>query len=209
MPKQGGGRLRVFFADFEGDDETIQEGLRAIGMAVNKTFQSPVVYRTLPPPSTATVKELPTEEPVLEEGEEGVFDPTQNSGRPQPRAKRKPPVMSIVKDLDLHPQGKQSLRDFYAAKAPKTQLEQIAVAVYYLERVLEQVRVTANHVYTCFRDINSANPPAPIKMPNDLPQTLRNCAFKKGWVDVTDSDNIKITQRGLNAVEQDLPHKDS
>jgi len=37
MAKNGGrGRIRVFFAEVEGDDETIQEGLQAINVAANK-----------------------------------------------------------------------------------------------------------------------------------------------------------------------------
>ncbi|MDZ8235821.1 MAG: hypothetical protein RMZ69_01360 [Nostoc sp. ChiQUE01a] len=39
--KGGRGRIRVFFAEVEGDDETIQEGLQAINVAANKIFQSP------------------------------------------------------------------------------------------------------------------------------------------------------------------------
>lgn len=34
------GRISVFFAEFEGNDETIQEALQAIGVAANKIFQS-------------------------------------------------------------------------------------------------------------------------------------------------------------------------
>jgi hypothetical protein len=199
-----GGRLRVFFADFEGDDDTIQEGLRAIGIAVNKTFQSPVVYRTLPPPSTATVQEPLLEEPVIDDD---AFDPPQNVGRQPSRGKRKLPALAIVKSLNLRPDGKQSLREFFSGKSPKTQLEQVAVAVYYLERVLELTGITAEHVYTCFNDVNAGQPPVPIKVPNDLPQIIRNCAARKGWVDVTDSNNIKVTQRGVNTVEGDLPAK--
>lgn len=39
-------RVRVFFGEIEGDNETIRDGLRSIAAAVNKTFQSgPAVVR--------------------------------------------------------------------------------------------------------------------------------------------------------------------
>ena len=38
--KEKNGRIRVFFAEFEGDSQTIQEGLQAIGSAATQMFQS-------------------------------------------------------------------------------------------------------------------------------------------------------------------------
>jgi hypothetical protein len=119
---------------------------------------------------------------------------------PAAKRKRKPPTMSVVKDLDLHPSDKKHLRAFYEEKKPKTQLEHVATFVYYLSRVLEISGVTANHIFTCFKDVQ-------IKPPNDLPQIIRNTASNKhGWVDCSDASDIKITNPGENLVEHDLPH---
>jgi hypothetical protein len=194
----GGGRLRVFLAEFEGDNASIQEGLRAISAAINKTFQAPQVLRYMPPPTVGVVQNPPDVEDLSSAEEEG--DLAGSQPRPQPRGKRKLPALSVVKDLDLHPDGQQSFRDLYAEKEPKTQFDQIVVAVYYLHRILERNGITPNHVYTCFKDVNA-------KVPNDLPQIIRNCAAKNGWLDITDSNNIKITQPGENAVDHDLPRK--
>src|SRR5687768_601818 len=39
MKKDEKARVRVFFGEIEGDNETIRDGLRSIAQAVNRTFQ--------------------------------------------------------------------------------------------------------------------------------------------------------------------------
>ena len=197
MAKKEKGRLRVFFAEFEGDDETIQEGLRSIGMAVTKTFQ----------PTTKIVRISESaidDDPDLDEFEEAFNDDSDildvPSKKPsKKRSNRKPPVMSIVKDLDLKPDGNPAFCEFIAEKKPKDNQEFIVCAVYYLAHKVGQEGITPNHVYTCFKD-------ASRRTPKDLPQTLRNVACRKGWVDSKKQDDIKITNVGDNYVEHDLPH---
>jgi hypothetical protein len=41
-------RIRVFFGEIEGDNETVQEGLRSIASAVQKTFQMSTLVKVLP-----------------------------------------------------------------------------------------------------------------------------------------------------------------
>jgi hypothetical protein len=191
-------RVRVFFAEFEGDDETIQEGMRAMSVAVAKTFQPARVVHYLPKPTSdgetpvASVDDEELEDPELED----ALDQPLSSSTPRP--KRKPPTMSLVKNLDLRPAGKQSLREFVAEKKPKQQNSRIAVVVYYLCKVLEIKGVTANHVYTGCRDIE-------MRTPVDLPQTMRVIAFKNGWIETSNAEDIKITTAGENHVLHDLP----
>jgi len=197
------GKMRVFFAEFEGDDMTIQEGLRAIAAAVNKTFQQPTLPRaqllTALPALESEFNEVPEE--VLENQDEDGLEP-EPSGNASPRqtrnGKRKPPSMSLIKEMDLHPSGKQSLREFFGEKQPKTQFEQIAVFVFYMRSVLEIDGISPNHIYTCFKDV-SAKPPV------DVPQVARNCAAQKGWIDTSRKEGIDITTRGENLIDHDLP----
>ena len=193
--ESGKGRLRVFFAEFEGDDETIQEGLRAISSAVNKTFQPRVV--NIPIPSQNGEQELLEQSDFSDElpDDEDVIDVPESS---RPQQKRKPPTMSLVKDLNLRPTGKKSLRDFYAEKSPSSQQKQIAVFVYYLQHELQLEGITSNHVFTCFKNVEA-------RPPKDLPQIIRNTAAKEAWVDSSDTTSITITNHGENFVEHDLP----
>ena len=195
--KDGKGRIRVFFAEIEGDDDTIQDGLRALTGAVSKTFQPKVVL--LPNPTGDS------DQPSVEMIEDIVEDAVDESDIIEPvkrkkagNGKSKPPKLSLVSDLDLRPDGKSDLRTFYSEKNPKTQHEQVAVIVYYLKRILEEPAISADHVYTCLKDVDK-------KVPARLPTVIRNCASQRGWVDSSKSKDLKITTNGENYVEHDLP----
>ncbi len=86
--------------------------------------------------------------------------------------------------------------------SPKTQNEKITVCLYYLRRILGIENVTAHHIYTCMDD-------ARIRVPNDLPQTIRNIAKEKGWIDAKNSAALEITTKGVNLVKHDLSHRDA
>lgn len=197
------GRVRVFFAEIEGDDETIQDGLKAMATAVGKTFQPTTIIQRMPaPPLLPESSQSDAEfEDVLDAEYEESVDWEEESPKPK-SSKRKIPKMQLIKDLDLRPDGKKSLGEFYGEKAPKTQADQIAVHVYYLRKILELEEVTSHHVYTCFKEVS-------VKVPNDLPQIIRNTANKKGTVDTSDANCIRITTIGENLVEHDLPKKTS
>ena len=48
MAKENKARVRVFFGEIEGDNETIREGLQSIAAAVSKTFNSnPSIVKVL------------------------------------------------------------------------------------------------------------------------------------------------------------------
>ena len=123
--KNSQGRVRVFFAEIEGDDETIQDGLKAMASAVNKTFQPKVVniYRNQP-------LELPGEESAgetddtledlaeLEENTiEGEF--VDRKKRNKSGKKRKPPTMSLIRDLDFRPEGGRAWRRVVRDRRPR------------------------------------------------------------------------------------------
>jgi hypothetical protein len=199
MAKNGGrGRIRVFFAEVEGDDETIQEGLQAINVAANKIFQSAPtkIVKVLPASATPIDEDELLEE--LEDEDEGLTLPSVVTNSKPKKSSYKPPIMSIVKDLNLRPEGELSFRDFYAQKEPKTQEQAVTVAVYYLKRFLDLDKVTPEHVFTCFKDVGR-------KTPKNMPQTVRDTAKNKGWVDTSERGNIKITNHGENMVDHDLP----
>lgn len=205
----GGGKLRVFFAEFEGSDETIQESLRLIGTAATRTFTAPQVPRYLPPPAQGEVQSDSLDEQPDGFADDDAFDVVAEATPRSQRPKRKAQSLSIVGDLDLRPDGEESFRDFWSAKRPKSQPEQLAVAIYYLELKLKLSGITPNHVYTCFKHVNENLPSSikAIRIPSDMSASLRNCANRQGWIDTADGKNLKLTQPGENAVEHDLPRK--
>ena len=117
------------------------------------------------------------------------------------RHKKKPASYAIVKDLDLSgKKNKQSLRDFFKLKSPSTNMEKNVVFIYYLQKTAAVEGITANHVYSCYKDVG-------IKIPQALEQSLIDTAHHKGWIDTSSMDNLKVATPGENFVEHDLPKK--
>jgi len=105
---------------------------------------------------------------------------------------------SIVKDLNLNPEGKSSFQDFVNSKKPKTEQEKCVIAVYYLQNELGIVNISVNHVFTCYKN-------AKWRI-TDIYNNLSLAASRKGWLDTSDMNNIKIAPHGENLINLDLPH---
>lgn len=202
--KNSKGRVRVFFAEIEGDDETIQDGLKAMASAVGKTFQPNVVKVVQGQPlglsSNDTQDEVEDAMEDLEELDDLTLEgEVVKKKRKTNGKKRKPPKMTLIKSLDFRPDGKLSFSEFMEDKQPTTQHEQIAASVYWMKNLQELDGLTFNHVYTCFDEAN-------LKIPSNLPQVIRNCAARKGWVEI-EGDDIVVSTLGKNQVEHELPKK--
>jgi hypothetical protein len=104
---------------------------------------------------------------------------------------------SMVKDLNLRPQGKTGLKDFCAEKAPESHVEKCTVSVYYLSNDLGISAVDMDHVYTCYKHMS-------WRLPANLSNMLAQ-AGSKGYLNVADRANITVTTHGDNLVEHDLP----
>ena len=103
----------------------------------------------------------------------------------------------IVKDLVLTAEGdKPSLETFYSQKKPKSNYERNVLFCYYLLNIKEVKPIGMNHIYTCYKDIR--------QKVGDLSVSLTETS-RKGWLDTSDMSNIRLTIRGENFVEYDLP----
>jgi hypothetical protein len=114
-------------------------------------------------------------------------------------AKRKPSSVGIVRDLALRPPGKQPWIEFAEEKAPKTNGARSTVAVHWLVNVAGMSSgITVDHVNTCFVE-------AGWKRPADFVNALQVVSSTKGWLDTGDMGNIKLTLRGEDEVQHNLP----
>lgn len=105
---------------------------------------------------------------------------------------------SIDKNLDMVRGGPKSLKDFASEKQPKTVLDKVLIAVYWLTRVLEGDQpATLDRVYTCFKHME-------WPIPSDLANTAQQAGVK-GWLDSRKRDDIKVVIGGENRVEHELP----
>ncbi|HSI34758.1 MAG: hypothetical protein ACAI43_13040 [Phycisphaerae bacterium] len=214
-PRQNNSKVRIFFAEIEGGDQMIADGIRNLGAALVRATQPqlpPRVVRALPATPSANGKPddkslFDAVEPVVEQdGEEEVLDdleveqPTSGTTDKKPPRNRKPPSYSFIPDLNLRPSDKAPLRTFFAEKKPTSQQDQMAVIVYYLTQVLGVSNVGANHIYQSLKEVEQ-------KVPKNIIQIVRNTAERRGWIDVSDTNNLRVTTQGENYVEHDLPPK--
>lgn len=103
----------------------------------------------------------------------------------------------IVKDLILTAEGdKSSLKEFCSKKDPKSNYERNVVFCYYLLKTREIKQIGINHIYTCYKEVKQRFPVLSVSLSE---------TSKKGWLNTSNMSDIKITPRGENYVEHDLP----
>ena len=129
----------------------------------------------------------------------GAWNANSNSQISATKASPKRKNPQIVKDLNLIPNGKESLDDFmkrhkYGKSSPKINL----LFVYYLKQILEIDIVGLDHVYTCYRNMK-------LTLPNDLHQTLLKTISRNGWLE--NISNLNVTTQGINEVEHKMAVK--
>jgi hypothetical protein len=105
-----------------------------------------------------------------------------------------------VKDINFRPAGKQALRDFAAEKEPTNLLERNLVAAYYLDVVMGIGSIEVGHILAAYDECGWK----PSGVPDN---SLAVTACKKGWLETSDMKAIRVTQRGRNMVEYDMPAK--
>jgi hypothetical protein len=109
------------------------------------------------------------------------------------------PASYILKDLDLRPDGKESLRDFAKKYVIESAEELYLVVVYYLKSILQLEKVTVNHILTSIDDLDK-------KIPSHLKQVLINMrnGSTNGWLILDDLENISFSIRGMNHMKHDI-----
>lgn len=106
----------------------------------------------------------------------------------------------IISSLNLRPSGKKSLEDFYTEHPAKSNFEYNLLFVYYLEKVLNEKSISINHLYTCYKGLN-------LKVPN-IYQSIADTRKRKGWIDSSNMNDLKVCTVGENYLEHDLKNKD-
>jgi hypothetical protein len=104
-------------------------------------------------------------------------------------------------DVDFRPQGKVSLVDFAAEKAPGSVAEKSALAIYYVAEILGTEAVEAGHVLAAFRECQWPDPSPSIEA------ALQVNACKKNYFVTSNMKNITLTSAGRNLVHYLMPTK--
>lgn len=201
-------KVRVFFAEVEGNNESVQEALKTMVSAMNRPVRgtltqqangkaTPLLQTTAPEDIGRTDDELDEEQVAGEESGTAPVRRPRGSGKNRDRNAG----VTLVPNLDFRPAGNATLKKFVEEKSPKNDLEAALVTVYYMQHMMGLPKIGPDHVMTAFKEIGR-----PI--PGDLKQTIRNIKSSRMWINFTDIEDVRTTTQGDNAVEHDLGKSD-
>jgi hypothetical protein len=202
-PSPDKAKVRIFFAEVEGNNDSIKEALKTMVQAMNRPAPVPVrVGMNGAGASLAAPAADPAEEPaeVIDEAEaepeaEAQAAPARKRGTGPKRDYNA--GIDLMPDMDFRPDGKQTLREFFAEKGPKGDMEQTLVVVYYMQHQMGMTAIGHGHVRTAFKDVNKP-------LPADLRSTVRNMKRQKAWLSWSTPDAMQVTTIAENYVEHDM-----
>jgi hypothetical protein len=197
-------KVRVFFAEVEGNNESIQEALQTMVSAMSRPVRIIAEQRVngksdlvLSHGAVEEVEDLAEEaEEVPDQSREAASDIARRprgSGRKTDRNAG----LDLVPDLDFRPGGQPTLKEFIDQKSPKSDLEATLVVLYYMQNLMSLTKIGPAHVMTGFKEIGRA-------IPVDVKQTIRNVKSSKMWLTFSDIEEIRTTTQGNNFVEHEM-----
>lgn len=197
-------KVRVFFAEVEGNNESVQEALKTMVSAMNRPTR--VISEQKLNGKAAVLLEqadVAEAEEALDQAEE-VDDAVeesalQNARRPRGTGKKvdRNAGLNLVPNLNFRPNGGRTLKEFVEEKGPKNDLETVLATIYYMQHDMALAKIGPPHVMTAFKEVGKA-------IPVDLKQTIRNVKKSRMWLNFTDIEDVRTTTQGDNFVEHEM-----
>lgn len=198
-PRDSKGKVTFVMFQVEGDDETLQQGFRAMEHAFQRLGTPARVYAPLAVAANLLAKgEKPDGVQVEADNAEPKTEPeytapevTADNGHKiiKPRKYTQPKFLT---DLELTT-GQESIKDYAAQKDPKSDNQKYLIIARWLQLHKNIDTVTIDHIFTCFQA---------MKWPSqkDIGQPLRfmtknNSYFQK------DGKGWKLTHVGGDAAD--------
>ena len=193
------GKVTFVMFQVEGEDETLQQGFRAMEQAFQRLGgPSRLAAPPAGPAELLAKSEKPTDiqvdaaEPEHEMPEDQPEETGTATDGQRPNKPRTYTQPKFLADLDLN-SGKESFKDYAMRKDPKTDNQRYLVASRWLHEFRNIDAVTIHHIYTCFQAMKWTSQ-------RDLAQPFRTMMKKdsyyqkngKGW---------KLTHVGNDAAD--------
>jgi hypothetical protein len=199
-------KVRVLFAEIEGNNETVQEALRTMISAMSRPVR---IVHVKANGETPTLTQQDVESDSVDEvldrdsfSEESSQSETNGGRKPRgsgPKTDRNAGI-ALVHDLDFRPQGHPALREFFAEKDSGNDMENILVVLFYMQHTIRVSKIGLGHIRTALADVKKS-------IPLDLRQTIRNMRDRKAWVKYSELDDITTATAGDNQVLHDMGKK--
>lgn len=107
-------------------------------------------------------------------------------------------AFTLDRNLNLRPEGKESLKEFASKYQTESTSKQIVVIIYYLKEILGLSGVNGDHIHTGLDELN-------VRIPKSLYQIIVNTKNRDGWIDYVSIEDIGLSVQGRNAIKHDLP----
>jgi hypothetical protein len=192
-------KIKLKFGEFEfeieGDKESVIQEFKSLRENEMATIIESIKSITLE--KTNTDVESSETQPALEQKQNSntsVKSPNKKSSSRKTTQK----IPKQLMDLNLRPNGKTSLRDFFNLYEIKTNFERNVTYVYYLIKVVGIKNIAIDHIYTAYKETGQ-------KVPENIYQSLIDTKKHRGWIDTTNIDDIKLSIQGENYIEHDAP----
>jgi hypothetical protein len=158
-------KIRVFFAEVEGNNESVQEALKTMLSAMSRPVRVISEHKAngnaavLLQHADADVAEEPSDQ------DEEIDPSSQESAPPNARKARgtgkkvyRNAGLKLVPDLNFRINGNPTLKAFVDEKSPKNDLEAALALVYYMQHVMELAKIGPPHVMTAFKEVGKPFP---------------------------------------------------
>ncbi|MDM8519568.1 hypothetical protein QUF64_05925 [Anaerolineales bacterium HSG6] len=156
------------------------------------------------PPRTRRAK---TKKPTIPEPSTDIIPETTKPAPPKTKTKSRAKTIrskngyTLLTDLDLTANSDHlGLMEFTDFKFPITNEERNLVFVYYLKETLGLTKVTADHIFTCYKEVH-------IRAPVNIENSLEITAEHRNWISISKTGALTLTRHGKKYVEERLPVK--
>jgi hypothetical protein len=194
---EGSGKIKFRFVEFEmdGNDSTLEEGLKSIAAALNRGIGPGSVKMIRHNGADATTKDVPAETPdEMALDEENPEEEGEARTPRAPAAPRKISPRRVVESFKLDDVS-PTLKEFAAEKEPQSDLKKYLVIAHWAKEYKKMEELTPDHFYTAYKHMSWTSP-------KDFAQPMRDLInprvgrFSTGSA----SGTAKINHLGENAV---------
>ncbi|MDT0651560.1 hypothetical protein [Autumnicola edwardsiae] len=110
---------------------------------------------------------------------------------------KKADSLEVIDDLNLRPQGEESIFDFFQKYEVKSLADKIILTITYLQDVLQIEKISINHIYTALYILKE-------RIPASFKQVVINVKNRKKFIKYDTLDDIQLTTIGSNRVRIDI-----
>ncbi len=159
--------------EFEGDDDAVEKQISAV-LSISSTMPSAAPISPVEPSSSVSQKKR-----------------SSSGKRSASQPKMLATLLTSKEEVD-------SLRAYYDAKKPTTQIEIFAVLTLWLKTNKDMASASVDEMWTLYKVLG-------LRQPKNLIQTFRDGKSKKSYFESSDGGRYFITSYGETFVDHDLP----